>query len=108
MIYKTRLCQFYMQDGYCTKGAECRFAHGTEELRTNPNEKTRICQHWLKGNCRFGDSCYHAHGEHELKKLEDNPYYKTTMCRNFEKGRGCNEDCSYAHGFEELRLKPEA
>ena len=106
MIFKTRMCRFIQQDGYCNKGENCRFAHSTDELRTNPNEKTRICQHWLRGNCRFGDFCYHAHGEHELKMPEDNPFYKTTMCRNWMNG-SCNaHGCSYAHGDDELREKP--
>lgn len=107
MIFKTRLCYFFMQNGYCTKGDECRYAHGTEELRTNPNAKTRICQHWLHGNCQYGDYCYHAHGEHEMKSLDSNPYYKTTMCRNFENGHCNQHNCGYAHGFEELREKPQ-
>lgn len=34
--------------------------------------------------------------------------YKTQLCRNFMEGRPCEfgEDCAYAHGYEELIVKP--
>ncbi len=33
-FYKTRLCHMFEQTGRCSKGAECRYAHGPQELRT--------------------------------------------------------------------------
>lgn len=36
---------------------------------TAENAKTRICQRWEAGNCRFGDRCNFAHGDEELRAL---------------------------------------
>ena len=33
-FYKTRLCHMFEQTGRCSKGSECRYAHGAQELRT--------------------------------------------------------------------------
>lgn len=106
MIYKTLICQYFTQNGICTNGDACRYAHGIHELRTNPNAKTKICPFWVKGNCKHGDNCFHAHGNHELKNIESNPFYKTTLCKNFENGSCHMHMCSYAHGIQELKPKP--
>jgi len=34
--------------------------------------KTRICNKWREGHCPFGDTCKYAHGEHELRHMNDN------------------------------------
>ncbi|KAI8472248.1 MAG: hypothetical protein J3K34DRAFT_451520 [Monoraphidium minutum] len=36
---------------------------------TAENAKTKLCQRWANGDCRFGDRCNFAHGEHELRTL---------------------------------------
>ncbi|KAI7837705.1 hypothetical protein COHA_008498 [Chlorella ohadii] len=36
---------------------------------TAENAKTRICQRWEAGHCRFGDRCNFAHGDEELRSL---------------------------------------
>ncbi|UMM11299.1 hypothetical protein L5515_000653 [Caenorhabditis briggsae] len=39
------------------------------------NLQSKICDHWRRsGNCSYGDSCWYAHGEDDLRKL--------TMYRN--------------------------
>lgn len=35
-MYKTKLCQKFMQTGQCNRGEECSFAHGYGELRQPP------------------------------------------------------------------------
>lgn len=45
-------------------GGQRRGFRGTAE-----NAKTKLCTRWLQGDCRFGDRCNFAHGEHELRKL---------------------------------------
>jgi len=35
-MYKTKLCQKFMQTGACNRGDECSFAHGYTELRQAP------------------------------------------------------------------------
>lgn len=36
---------------------------------TAENAKTKMCLRWEAGNCRFGERCNFAHGEHELRRL---------------------------------------
>jgi len=36
---------------------------------TAENAKTKLCTRWMSGDCRFGDRCNFAHGEHELRSL---------------------------------------
>jgi hypothetical protein len=33
------------------------------------NLQTKLCTRWMSGDCRFGDRCNFAHGEHELRSL---------------------------------------
>lgn len=40
---------------------------------TAENAKTRMCNRWLQGECRFGDRCNFAHGDHELRALPPRP-----------------------------------
>ncbi|KAJ1978361.1 hypothetical protein H4R35_001936, partial [Dimargaris xerosporica] len=35
-LYKTRLCEKFMTDGFCQYGHKCHFAHGEEELKQRP------------------------------------------------------------------------
>jgi len=37
-LYKTRLCERFMNEHYCQYGSKCIFAHGPEELRVRQNE----------------------------------------------------------------------
>eukprot|EP00927_Polykrikos_kofoidii_P056037 TRINITY_DN50217_c0_g1_i1.p1 TRINITY_DN50217_c0_g1~~TRINITY_DN50217_c0_g1_i1.p1 ORF type:complete len:390 (+),score=48.96 TRINITY_DN50217_c0_g1_i1:132-1172(+) len=100
---KTKLCQFF-QEGRCTRGPNCTFAHGDDELRITPDlRKTRLCQNFLKGACKL-DDCKFAHGDEELK---NNDFcFKTTLCKWHETGQCQNGDaCRFAHGSFELSLK---
>jgi len=57
-LYKTKLCPNYLevsfhliQNGQCSKGDKCQFAHGKNELREKPNlKKTKICENYVKGS----------------------------------------------------------
>ena len=33
--------------------------------------KTRICEHFASGGCRFGNKCHFAHGDEELRRAGD-------------------------------------
>jgi hypothetical protein len=36
-FYKTELCKFFQNKGYCARGQNCHFAHGVHELRHPPS-----------------------------------------------------------------------
>ncbi|CAE7576029.1 ZFP36 [Symbiodinium natans] len=63
---KTEICKFN-SIGKCKRGAQCSFAHGTDELVPKPDLfKTMLCRKWAKGSCNF-TNCTFAHGEDELR-----------------------------------------
>jgi len=63
--------------------------------------KTKFCKHALRGYCRYGESCAYAHTATELMPRPN--YTKTKICVKFLSGTCNQQDCSYAHGFHELR-----
>mmetsp|Transcript_151627 Transcript_151627/g.282548 ORF Transcript_151627/g.282548 Transcript_151627/m.282548 type:complete len:356 (-) Transcript_151627:47-1114(-) len=65
---KTQLCRFF-SNNQCTRGQECKFAHGIEELRTFPDlMKTAVCKAWRNGQCRLSaEQCQFAHGVEEVR-----------------------------------------
>ncbi|CEL93021.1 unnamed protein product [Vitrella brassicaformis CCMP3155] len=96
-------CIFWQQ-GECTRGESCRYAHSESEVRTRPDlTKTRLCENFQKGEC-LDPHCAFAHGEDELRSTDD--FYKTSLCVFWKRGtckRG--QFCRHAHGVEELRPK---
>ena len=68
MHKKTRLCKFFAA-GACTRGSSCAFAHGSCQLRDQPDfSKTRLCADFVeRGRCMRGEACSFAHGKQELR-----------------------------------------
>ncbi|GAB66620.1 hypothetical protein PCYB_094050 [Plasmodium cynomolgi strain B] len=102
--YRIKLCPF-LKKGLCQKGDNCSYAHSTDTLRSCMNlMKTKICQLWLKNECR-NPNCVYAHGEGELRATPD--YFKTKLCKYFDKEGTCpsGEKCRHAHGQAELRQR---
>jgi len=64
---KTQFCSFHQQ-GRCSRGSECTFAHYDSEHRSRPDlTKTGMCQDWMKGVCRLSASeCKFAHGHDDM------------------------------------------
>jgi len=75
----TKICNFWLQDpGMCTKGWECTFAHGVQELQPDRQsacgvnrfhhmqQPTKLCTFWPQGLCNRGLSCTFAHHPEEL------------------------------------------
>ena len=55
-MYKTELCQNWLQKGYCIYGSRCKFGHGVDELREKKrvkNFKTKPCV----DSAKEGHSC---------------------------------------------------
>ena len=86
--YKTSMCKYKTNHGYCKNGDSCIFAHSSSELRAKnfggngskmieggPLDmakkeiiKTAMCKYQANyGNCKNGDSCIFAHSSSELR-----------------------------------------
>ena len=86
--WKCALCKNFAQTGHCNK-ANCDFAHGEQELRSEnidsprilrSNYKTVMCNNWVSnGHCFHEDSCTFAHGEEELQKTNGSRDVATTL-----------------------------
>jgi len=65
---KTQLCQYFAVGG-CTKGEECNFAHGKEQLCSLPDlKKTALCEDFIRGSCPHDkEHCQYAHGQDDLR-----------------------------------------
>ncbi|CAG9537840.1 unnamed protein product [Cercopithifilaria johnstoni] len=66
IAYKTSLCNAFRDTGQCAYGLQCRFAHGTDELRPapepHPKYKTQLCNKFaLYGSCPYGSRCQFIH-----------------------------------------------
>jgi len=70
-LYKTELCQGWMETGSCRYGSKCQFAHGVEDLRPilrHPKYKTEICKTFSNtGQCPYGKRCRFVHQLSELR-----------------------------------------
>jgi len=70
-LYKTELCQSWIETGACRYGPKCQFAHGKEELRPvirHPKYKTEICKTFnTTGHCPYGKRCRFVHQIFELR-----------------------------------------
>jgi len=67
--------------------------------------KTKLCVYSIQGTCRLGSACLFAHSAAEVQEAPN--LHKTQLCPAFAAGDCSNENCSFAHGEEELRLSPK-
>lgn len=71
----------------------------------NHLQKTKLCQYFMKGNCRNRQNCPFAHGVEDLSKKPD--LSKTSWCRRFLDTGLCpgiaTGYCTFAHTAEEFR-----
>lgn len=88
---KTKLCRHVCIVNTCTYGKKCKFAHHPDELHASGSN--------------------HEEAVADSKKLtgEDNPRYKTVMCRHILRKAKCplGVDCQFAHSDVDLRYPPE-
>lgn len=56
----------------------------------------RMCNNFMAGGCRFGDSCMYRHGANDTRDLR--ALAKNRLCMNFQRGQ-CNygDNCMYSH-----------
>eukprot|EP00186_Timspurckia_oligopyrenoides_P001399 CAMPEP_0182442088 /NCGR_PEP_ID=MMETSP1172-20130603/1055_1 /TAXON_ID=708627 /ORGANISM="Timspurckia oligopyrenoides, Strain CCMP3278" /LENGTH=270 /DNA_ID=CAMNT_0024636783 /DNA_START=411 /DNA_END=1223 /DNA_ORIENTATION=- len=66
-LFKTELCNSFMETGDCRYGGHCQFAHGSHELRPvqrHPKYKTKLCKNFSEtGSCPYGIRCRFIHSE---------------------------------------------
>lgn len=70
LFSKTQLCRFHAS-GWCWNGADCKFAHCMNEVRTIPDlTKTSICHQWACRKCPLSaKQCRYAHGAWDLRDV---------------------------------------
>jgi hypothetical protein len=92
--YKLKLCNFYEKHGKCTKGKDCNYAHGKDDLKDfkkecvnglkcfkknclflhpenwNYENNIKICEYYLNGYCINEDKCKFKHIK-ENKEVEN-------------------------------------
>ncbi|ETO06453.1 hypothetical protein RFI_30938 [Reticulomyxa filosa] len=72
-LYKTELCENWMNEGHCSYGDKCNFAHGIEDMRHRirvANYKTQPCCDPARNDsklCTFGKRCNYAHPGEPLR-----------------------------------------
>jgi len=87
-LFKTQLCQTFLQDGHCEKGENCTFAHGETELRSTPDLfKTALCHLWSQGKCSSGNDCRFAHGYDDLRPAPSHKKFTKKAPNNNRKPR---------------------
>ncbi|XP_010029058.2 zinc finger CCCH domain-containing protein 12 [Eucalyptus grandis] len=77
-----RDCQFYLRNGWCKFGANCRFGHPVkrtvfEEKRERgeflePTKQIECKYYSIAGGCKFGEACRYSHSK-ERNEITDQP-----------------------------------
>lgn len=100
-FFKTKMCMFW-EKGACTRGTDCKYAHGDKELNEMPNlTKTSLCRDLLTTGSCTRPGCLFAHNVEELRAT--NEFYKTSMCSFFRVGQcKLGSACRHAHDPAEL------
>lgn len=101
-FFKTKMCAFW-EKGQCTRGADCKYAHGGKEMNVMPNlTKTSLCKELLAtGTCTM-ENCLFAHQIEDLRATQK--FFKTSMCSFYRVGQcRLGDDCRHAHDVSELR-----
>jgi hypothetical protein len=73
---KSELCRKFMEFGYCSYQRNCKFAHGSHELKRNnglnSKYKTKMCGAFMnQGHCHFGNRCNFIHNAHAQEDVPD-------------------------------------
>ena len=115
--YKTVLCKHFGQNGTCSYGDKCQFAHGFQELK-NSNEITSMTNdnnssnnnNNNNNNSNSNNNNNNNNNNKNKTKTAPNPSnFKIVKCKNWETSGNCKYGsvCTFAHGDTELRTKSE-
>jgi len=77
---------------------EFKLQQKTKNSPESSKFKTEICRNWKSGLCRYGNSCFFAHGEIELR-LSGLVPNKIVRCQQFHDSGYCQfgSRCVYRH-----------
>jgi hypothetical protein len=76
-FFKTKMCKFH-ENGACSKGAACQFAHTPEDLHNRPDLfRTVPCLTILRqGICKYGEKCRYSHNPKDFPELAEDQVYQ--------------------------------
>jgi len=77
--YKTEVCKYWAEKGFCEFGDQCAFAHGNNEIRqkchVSSNYKTKKCNQFHEtGYCPYGMRCQFIHSLRKECQFEQANY----------------------------------
>lgn len=112
--YKTMLCRHFEQQGTCTLGDNCSFAHGQEQLRTFGDPLPPEIEAKIQTQSSYGSQpmpyvggAQHSSGGYGgfHNKSNNSGNFKTAICKNFANTGNCRygDSCTFAHGDQELK-----
>jgi hypothetical protein len=92
---KVYMCKYLSRGGFCTKGADCKFAHAPSELA---GYKSTLCKVFTDtGSCKHGQGCAFAHGAHELRP----DYDESSQCAIDSSSSDASADAKPAQATEQ-------
>jgi hypothetical protein len=103
--FKTKLCETFEREGYCSYDARCMFAHGSDDLRS---KEMNLLDGLVTDDAirnfaaeRYGAAAATVDPNRSI--VADR--FKTRSCENFKRHGECSfaHRCMFAHGEEELR-----
>lgn len=104
-------CKFFKNNGWCGRGAGCRFSHdgreSTDADKIIPVEKRQSCNFFgNRGYCRHGKSCRHKHGNRLPQEGDEiKPIRAREECGFFGRNGHCKHGgkCNHLHGGRDPR-----
>ncbi|KAL3221977.1 hypothetical protein MRX96_029047 [Rhipicephalus microplus] len=81
--YKTEMCHHLEEQGFCSFGAGCVYAHSAAELRPlprHPKHRSQLCKDFHEGGfCSFGARCSFIHTKRETADIVEDVLNKMRM-----------------------------
>lgn len=121
--FKTVLCKHFGQNGTCSYGDKCQFAHGFQELKNsnmsmnnndgghhmNLNHNNSLNNNNNNLNNNQNNNQNNQNNQNKTKTAPNPSNFKIVKCKNWESSGNCKYGsvCTFAHGDTELRTKSE-
>lgn len=104
ILKRTKLCRFFIK-GQCVRGESCTFAHGTTDLRAQPDWfRTQLCHDWHKSqSCAYGSKCKFAHSSSEVRPANNTKSKKKRNRKKTTASSNDKEQCKFQ--LEQLEVR---